>query len=180
MDYMSHFLEDAVFSFTNLKGLADRAIAQVDDQAFFRTLDAETNSIATVVKHLAGNMKSRWTDPFTSDGEKPDRDRDGEFELGTADTRDALMERWQSGWWTVFGALSAVQPTDYTRPLFIRGEQHSLIQAVNRQVSHYAFHVGQIVLLARHHAGDKWQTLSIERGASRSYDKPFRTVADDG
>ena len=180
MDHLSHFLEDAVFSFSNIKGLADRAMAQVDDQAFFRPLDAETNSIAIVVKHLAGNMQSRWTDIFTSDGEKPDRNRDGEFELRANDTRDTLMEHWQSGWWTVFATLSTVQPADYDTPLFIRGERHSLIQAVNRQVSHYAFHVGQIVLLARHYAGDRWSTLSIERGASQSYDKPFRTMIDDG
>lgn len=179
MDHLSHFLEDAAFSFRQTKALGDRAMAQVDDEAFFRPLDANTNCIAMVVKHLAGNMKSRWTDFLTSDGEKPDRDRDGEFELASGDTRDALVESWESGWWTVFAALSTIQPVDYNTPVFIRGERHTITQAVNRQVAHYAYHVGQIVLLARHYAGDGWSTLSIERGSSRTFDRPFLTPPEN-
>ena len=164
------FLEDAVRQLRKYKNLADRAIAQVPAADLFRALDAESNSIAVVMKHVAGNMRSRWTDFLTSDGEKPDRDRDSEFELDAADTHEALLERWETGWRLLFEALAAVSPADVLRTVPIRGEPHTVMQAINRQLTHYAYHVGQIVFLARHFAGKDWVSLSIPKGRSREFD----------
>jgi hypothetical protein len=158
-----HYLEDCVFQLRRLKGDADRAMAQVDDGQFFALLDAGANSIALIVKHLAGNMRSRWTDFLTTDGEKPDRDRDGEFERDAADTREAILARWEDGWKLAFTTLQSLQPSDLEKSVTIRGEPHMVVQAVNRQVSHYSAHVGQIVLLAKHFSGPRWQTLSIPK-----------------
>ena len=169
------FLGDAVLQFRKYKTLADRALAQVEDADVFRALDAESNSIAIVMKHISGNMRSRWRDFLTSDGEKPDRDRDTEFEIDATDTKSAIMERWEAGWKLLFGALGALSPGDLLRSVAIRGEPHTVMQAINRQLTHYAYHVGQIVLLARHFAGSRWISLSIPRGKSREFD-----VAKDG
>ena len=130
-------------------------------------LDPEANSIAVLMKHIAGNMRSRWTDFLTTDGEKPDRDRDREFEA--EETRAATLARWNDGWDCTFRGLSALSPADLDRTVSIRGEAHSVVQAINRQLTHYAAHVGQIVLLAKHYAGVKWQTLSIPKGKSKEY-----------
>jgi hypothetical protein len=142
--------------------MAERAIAQVTDEQLTRTLDPESNSIALIVKHLAGNMRSRWTDFLTSDGEKPDRDRDSEFEIPPAN-RAELMRIWEDGWQRVFAALEPLSDADLSRTVTIRGEPHSVIQAIHRQLAHYAAHTGQIVLLAKHFQSDRWQTLSVPK-----------------
>lgn len=163
-----HWLEDAKLEFRRMKRLAEKALVQVSDEDFFRTLDPESNSLALIVKHVAGNLRSRWTDFLTSDGEKPDRDRDTEFELNSADTRAALMARWEAGWKLLFDAL-ALGPEEVERTVLIRGEPHTIVQAVNRQLTHYAGHVGQVVFLAKHLAGARWQTLSVPRGQSVAF-----------
>ena len=158
-----HYIDDSLFQLRKLKAQADKAMAQIDDAQFFSTLDADANSIALIVKHVAGNMRSRWTDFLTSDGEKPDRHRDTEFEREAGDTRASLMARWDAGWDLLFNTLTALQPADLGKTVTIRGEPHTVLQAVNRQVSHYSAHVGQIVLLAKHYAGSRWETLSIPK-----------------
>ena len=163
-----HWLEDAKLEFRRMKRQAEKALAQVSDGEFFRTLDPESNSLAIIVKHIAGNLRSRWTDFLTSDGEKPDRKRHSEFELTAADTREALMGSWEAGWALLAEAL-ALGPEDVERTVLIRGEPHSVVQAVNRQLTHYAGHVGQIVFLAKHLAGPRWKTLSVPRGQSVAF-----------
>jgi hypothetical protein len=158
-----HYLDDSVFQLRKLKSQADRAIAQIDDRQFFELIDAEANSIALIMKHVAGNMRSRWTNFLTADGEKPDRNRDSEFEQEGGDTRASLMSRWEDSWRLLFETLSALQPDDLGKTVTIRGEAHTVLQAINRQMSHYSAHVGQIVLLAKHFAGTKWQTLSMPK-----------------
>jgi hypothetical protein len=165
-----HYLDDALRQMGKLKAQADKAIAQTSDEHLFALLDPEANSIALIMKHVAGNMRSRWTDFLTSDGEKPDRDRDREFELGQADTREAILSDWEQGWARTFEAISSLSPEDLGRTIRIRGEAHSVIEAINRQTAHYAAHVGQIVLLAKHYAGAEWKSLSIPRGQSRAFD----------
>ncbi len=165
------YLEDAVRQFHGQKKLAEKALAQVSDDEFFHRLDPGSNSIALIVKHLAGNMRSRWTDFLTSDGEKPDRHRDSEFEVAESDTRSELMGRWEQGWGCVFGAVEALKPEDLGKTVAIRGEPHSVLKAVNRQLTHYAHHIGQIVFLAKHLAGPRWKTLSIPRGQSEEWRK---------
>ncbi len=165
-----NYLEDALRQLRKHKNLADRAIAQISDEQLFETLGAETNSIATVMKHLAGNMRSRWTDFLTTDGEKPDRQRDREFELQETDTRQSLLAAWEAGWDRAIGTISAIGWNDLESSVTIRGETHTVVEAINRQLTHYAYHVGQIVLLARHFAGDAWQWLSIPKGKSAEYE----------
>ena len=170
MDFTTAYLQDVRTLARTYKGLADDAIAQVDDAQFATPLGGEENSIALIVKHMAGNLRSRWTDFFASDGEKPDRDRDGEFELGGADGRAALLEAWERGWATFLGVLDGLTPEDFDRPVKIRGEPYTVIRAVQRGVAHACYHTGQIVLLAKHFAGPEWRTLSIPRGQSRAFD----------
>lgn len=162
------YLGDVLASFRKLKSTGERAVAQVRDEHFFATLDAESNSIAIVMKHMAGNLRSRWSDFLTSDGEKPDRHRDREFEAG-ADMRADIEEQWNAGWRVLFEALEPLTTDDLQKIVQIRGEPHTVLQAINRQLTHYAYHVGQIVLLAKHYAGSDWQTLSIPRGQSETY-----------
>src|SRR5713226_1496028 len=156
------YTKDAVDLLRYYKRLADRAIEQCPEEGLFSTLDDESNSIAIIVKHMAGNMRSRWTDFLTTDGEKPDRHRDTEFEAPPA-TRTELVEMWERGWKHVFDALELLSDADLARTITIRTEPHSVMQAINRQVAHYSYHVGQIVYLARHLAGDRWQTLTIPK-----------------
>ena len=156
--------------FRYYKKLGERAMAQCPDDTLFTALDAESNSIAIIVKHMAGNMRSRWTDFLTSDGEKIDRNRDTEFE-DPPTTRAELMELWERGWKLLFGALEPLSDADLTGTITIRTEPHSVTQAINRQVAHYSYHVGQIVYLARHFAGDKWQTLTIPKKKSAEFNK---------
>ena len=144
-------------------------MAQLKDEEFFFTLDPESNSVAILVKHLAGNMRSRFTDFLNSDGEKPDRFRDREFELNSATTRADVMRWWEEGWACVFGALAPLQPEDVMRTITIRNEPHTVLQAVNRQIAHYAQHIGQIVFLAKHIRSSDWNTLSIPRGKSEEF-----------
>lgn len=161
------YLAEAVRVLRQYKRLADRAIAQVAPEAVFRPLDAESNSIAILIQHMAGNMRSRWTDFLTTDGEKPDRNRDAEFEAVPGSDLAALLEAWEEGWRLTLDAVEALGPDDLLREVRIRGEPHSVLQAINRQVSHYAYHVGQIVLLAKHARGAAWETLSLPRRRTR-------------
>ncbi|HEX8115997.1 MAG TPA: DinB family protein [Pyrinomonadaceae bacterium] len=165
-----HYLKDVVRVFRGQKKLADGAVAQVSDEEFFRTIDAESNSIALIMKHMAGNMRSRWTDFLTSDGEKADRHRDTEFVVEGED-RAAILERWEAGWRTLFDTLESLKPEDAARNVTIRGESHTVVEAVNRQLSHYGQHTGQIVFLAKHLRSSAWQTLSIPRGQSEVFNK---------
>ena len=167
--FAAQYLEDAVRQFRQLKSLSDRAIAQVDDEQFFKTIDPESNSIAVIVKHLAGNLRSRWTDFLTADGEKTDRNRDGEFVIEEGDTRESLMERWEAGWQALFTAVEPLTVEDLARTVYIRQEPHSIVKAINRQFTHYGYHVGQLVFLAKHLKGGDWQTLSIPRGESQTF-----------
>ncbi len=165
----SEYLQEAVRQLRGLKKVADRALAQTEPANFFATLDPEANSIALLVKHLAGNMRSRWTDFLTSDGEKADRHRDSEFVLEPGDTRESLELRWQEGWSLLFSAVEPLASEDLRRTVMIRGEPHSVLRAIHLQVAHYAYHVGQLVLLAKHFAGSRWQSLSIPRGQSEEF-----------
>ena len=164
----THYLADTKARFESIKTQADRAAAQVDDAAFFSPLGEDENSIALIMKHMSGNLRSRFTNFLTSDGEKPDRDRDGEFEQAQTDSRAAIMTRWEDGWRILFDALDALAPDDLTRTVAIRGEPHTVIQALSRQLVHHSQHAGQIVLLAKHAAGSKWQTLSIPKAKKRT------------
>ena len=174
-DVAAHELGDVTSQFRKYKRLTEAALAQVEDADFFRTIDPESNSIAIVMKHLAGNMRSRWRDFLTSDGEKPDRDRDREFELDGEDSRAHVTAEWDQGWALLFEALAGLRPGDLTKTVPIRGEPHVVLQAIHRQLTHYAYHIGQIVFLARHFAGSRWKSLSIPKGKSRDFD-----VARDG
>ncbi len=160
------YLGEAIHQFRGLKKLSDRALAQTAPEDFFKTLDAESNSIALIVKHIAGNLRSRWTDFLTSDGEKEDRHRDSEFLVEPADTRESLEERWNEGWSVLFAALEPLKAEDLQRIVTIRGKPHTVLRAINRQLVHYAYHVGQLVFLAKHFAGSRWESLSIPRGRS--------------
>jgi hypothetical protein len=161
-----HILDDCLFQLRKLKSQADKAMAQVDEAQFFALIDEDANSIALIVKHVAGNMRSRWTDFLTTDCEKPDRHRDTEFERESGDTREAILARWEAGWNVLFGAITSLTPGDLGKTVTIRNEPHTVVQAINRQLSHYSAHVGQIVLLAKHFAGRNWKTLSIPKKRS--------------
>ena len=166
--FTTSYLEDALSLLRYYKKLGDGALAQVPDDRLTATLGAGMNSIATIVRHLAGNMLSRWTDFLTSDGEKPSRDRDAEFD-NPAISRAELLMMWDQGWACVFGALKPLNEAAMSQTITIRGERHSVMQAVNRQLAHYAYHVGQMALLAKYYAGDEWKTLSIPRGQSKEF-----------
>jgi hypothetical protein len=170
LQFTTSYLEDSFAVFGYYKKLGERAMDQVTDEQLFVTLDGEGNSIAIIIKHMAGNMRSRWTDFLTTDGEKPDRNRDSEFEEPPA-TRAALLAMWEAGWAYVFSALQPLTESDLSRTVTIRGEKHSVMQAINRQLAHYPHHVGQIVLLAKHFAGDRWTSLSIPRKSSAEFNQ---------
>lgn len=173
-DLGRHYLDNAIAEFRLLKKQGERAMAQLADEDFFVVLDAESNSIAVLVKHVAGNMRSRWTDFLTSDGEKPDRFRDQEFELAGETTREEIMNWWEQGWQILFNALEPLQPEDAMRTVIIRQEPHTVVQAINRQLTHYATHLGQIVFLAKHlkaSSAGEWKTLSVPRGQSEQFNQ---------
>jgi hypothetical protein len=172
----AHYIENALEEFRGMKALADRAVAQVSDEEFFRAIDPESNSIAVIMKHVAGNMRSRWTNFLDSDGEKPDRHRDTEFEL-KGEGRKAIEERWEEGWRTVFGAIEPLKTEDLMRTVTIRREPHTIVEAVNRQLTHYGEHVGQIIFLAKHLKSSAWRTLSIPRGMSEAFNKKMEEQA---
>ncbi|MBK7392515.1 MAG: DUF1572 family protein [Chloracidobacterium sp.] len=169
-EIITNYHADAIQSFRNYKKMAERAIEQVSDEEFFALIDAESNSIATIVKHIAGNLNSRWRDFLTSDGEKDDRHRDTEFEL-IDDTRESLMQFWQRGWQTLFDAIERLTPEDFLRTVPIRGEPHTIVEAINRQLTHYSYHVGQIVLLAKHYKSADWKTLSVPKNRSAEFNQ---------
>jgi hypothetical protein len=168
-DLAAHYLTDTIDEYRKLKRLGERAMAQLKDEHFFVALDAESNSIAVIVKHLAGNMRSRWVDFLTSDGEKPDRHRDQEFVIDEHTTRAQVMQWWEQGWQYVFAALEPLTPADLLRTVMIRSEAHTVLQAINRQLTHYAQHTGQIVFLAKHLQASDWQSLSVPRGQSEQF-----------
>jgi len=170
LKFTTSYPEDSLTLFHYYKKLAERAMEQVTDEQLFTVLDGEANSIAIIVKHMAGNMRSRWMDFLTSDGEKPDRNRDSEFEDPPA-TRDALMKLWEQGWSYLFTALEPLSPPDMDRTITIRGEPHSVMQAINRQMGHYSYHCGQIVFLAKHLQHEHWKALTIPRGKSTDFNQ---------
>lgn len=174
--FSTSYLKDSTDVFQYYKKLGDRALAQCPDEGLFESLDPESNSIAIIVKHMAGNMRSRWSDFLTTDGEKPDRNRDSEFEAPPK-TRAELLEMWARGWKHVFDALRPLADQDLIRTITIRTEPHSVTQAINRQVAHYSYHVGQIVYLARHFAGEKWQSLTIPKNKSAEINKQMASGA---
>jgi hypothetical protein len=165
----NHYLQDSIASLRAYKKQADKALAQLKDEEFFVTLDEEGNSIAVIMKHMAGNMLSRWTDFLTTDGEKPNRNRDMEFVTESDATKDQVVDYWERGWQCVFNALEPLHDTDLERKVMIRGEEHTVIQAINRQLMHYANHIGQIIFLAKHFRSSEWQSLSIPRNRSAEF-----------
>ena len=167
----AHYLEDSIASLRAYKKLADRALDQLNEGELFITLDDEANSIAVIMKHMAGNMFSRWTDFLTTDGEKPDRNRDAEFVIAPHTGKDDVLAYWERGWQRVFEALEPLQADDLGRKVMIRGEEHTVIQAINRQLMHYANHVGQIIFLAKHFRSAEWKSLSIPRNRSDDFNK---------
>jgi hypothetical protein len=169
LDVSTHYLEEARRQLRGHKRMGEGAMSQLRDEDFFVTLDPEANSIAILVKHLAGNMRSRFTDFLATDGEKPDRFRDREFEITPATTRAEVMEWWEAGWTCVFSAIDLLKPEDVLRTVTIRDEPHTVLQAINRQIAHYAQHIGQIVFLAKHLRSGEWKTLSIPRGKSEEF-----------
>jgi hypothetical protein len=170
LEFTTSYLDDARTLLRYYKKLGEGAIAQVTDEQLTAVLDREMNSIAIIVKHISGNMRSRWTDFLTSDGEKPNRNRDMEFEAAP-ETREALMALWDEGWACFQGALEALTDADLTRTVTIRGEAHSVMQAINRQLAHYPYHIGQIVLLAKHFQSDRWRSLSVPRHRSDEFNR---------
>jgi len=168
--FSTSYIEDSLSLFRYYKKLGEGALEQVSDEQLFATLDPEMNSIAIMVKHMTGNMRSRWTDFLTSDGEKPDRNRDMEFEQPPSNRAD-MLKMWNDGWGRVFSALEPLSDSDLGRTVSIRGEPHSVMQAINRQIAHYSYHVGQIVFLAKHLNASGWKSLSVPRNKSAEFNK---------
>src|SRR5437868_1726432 len=169
MDLAAHYLEEAFRQMRGQKRLAEGAIAQLSDEEMFRVLDPESNSVAILMKHMAGNMRSRFTDFLTTDGEKPTRHRDQEFVIDANTTRDAVIRRWEEGWTILLSTLQSLTPDDVMKTVTVRGEPHTVLQAINRQIAHYAHHSGQILFLAKHLRGSYWKTLSVPRGMSEEF-----------
>ena len=166
-----HFIADALKSFRDYKKLAERAFEQIDEADLFRTIDDESNSIAVNMKHMAGNMFSRWTDFLTTDGEKPNRERDMEFVMLPETTKADIVAYWEKGWQCVFDAIEPLTADDLMRIVKIRGQDHTVVRAINRQIAHYSYHVGQIVYLAKHFKAGNWQTLSVPKNKSAEFNK---------
>lgn len=175
--FTQQYLADALASFRAYRKLAEKALAQLSDEQYFITLDPESNSIAVIMKHIAGNMVSRWTDFLTSDGEKPDRNRDAEFVIDPQTTKADLFAYWERGWTCLFNALEPLQPEDFDKRITIRGQEHSIVQAINRQMTHYALHIGQMVFLAKHFRSSQWQSLSVPRNRSAEFTSYLKTTA---
>jgi uncharacterized damage-inducible protein DinB len=174
LQFTTSHLEDSLALFRYYKKLGEDAMAQVTDEELRLTLDSEMNSIAQIVKHMAGNMRSRWTDFLTTDGEKPDRQRDSEF-VEPPVTRAELMRVWEAGWDSVWRALGPLSESDLGRTVTIRGENHSVMQAINRQVAHYAYHIGQIVMLAKHFHAGQWKSLTVPKNKSAEFNRKVAT-----
>ncbi|CDN43739.1 MULTISPECIES: DUF1572 family protein [Paenibacillus] len=171
----SHLLQSCLATFESQKKLADRSLGQIDDGGLFWTPSPESNSIAVIVRHLSGNLKSRWTDFLTADGEKPDRNRDGEFELPPGTDRQAVLSGWEEGWAALRTAFDSLQPEDLLGTVLIRGERHTVVEAIQRQVAHFSHHVGQIVYAAKAYRSGDWHTLSIPRGGSDAFNEAKRS-----
>jgi hypothetical protein len=171
--FSTSYTQESIALFRHYKKLGESAIAQVSDEQLTTVLDPEMNSIALIVKHMAGNMRSRWTDFLTTDGEKPDRNRDTEFEAPPA-SREAITKMWDEGWGFLFAALEPLSDADLGRTVTIRSEPHSVMQAINRQIAHYSYHVGQIVFLAKHFQSEKWKSLSVPRKGSADFNEKVR------
>ena len=170
LEFTTSYLTDSIALFRQYKKLAEKANEQITDEQLLIMLDPEMNSIAQTVKHMTGNMRSRWTDFLHSDGEKPDRNRDSEF-VDPPATRESLLALWDEGWRLVFQALEPLTDAHLDRKVFIRGEAHSVMQAINRQIAHYAYHCGQIVLLAKHFRSQDWKSLTIPRDKSVDFNR---------
>lgn len=168
--FSTSYIEDSLAIFHQYKALAEKAFAQLTDTQLVEQVDAESNSISQIVKHVAGNMRSRWTDFLTTDGEKPDRNRDTEF-VAAPETRAAMLELWEAGWSILFAALEPLSDADLGRTVTIRGEPHSVMQAINRQVAHYSLHIGQIIFIAKHLRSSEWQTLSVPKNHSAEFNR---------
>jgi uncharacterized damage-inducible protein DinB len=168
-DLGSHYLDEVFRSMRGHKRLADNAMAQLNDEQFFAFPDPGSNSVGLIVKHMAGNLRSRFTDFLTSDGEKPDRNRDREFVMHNNAKRDEVMSSWEQNWHLVFETINSLHPEDLERTVTIRGEPHTVLQALNRAVAHCAYHMGQIVFLAKHWKGAEWKTLSVPKGQSEQF-----------
>ena len=168
-DLASQYLDEIKRQLRGHKRMAESAITQLTDEELFKQIDPEANSVAILIKHIAGNARSRFTAFLSSDGEKPDRFRDREFEITSRTTREELMRWWEEGWSCVLGTVNSLKPDDLERTVTIRQEPHTVMQALNRALAHYAQHIGQLVLLAKHLRGSQWQTLSIPRGKSEEY-----------
>jgi hypothetical protein len=175
-----HYLEDALSNFRSYKKLAERAFEQVSDEEFFTSLDEEANSIAAIIKHISGNMLSRWTDFLATDGEKPDRERDMEFVIAPDATRDEMLKQWERGWARLFAALEPLTLEDFSRKVLIRGEEHSVTEAITRQLTHYSYHIGQIVFLSKHFRCAEWKSLSIPRNRSMAFNTYLMEKAAGG
>ncbi len=176
---IKNYLKDSIAAFRNYKQMADKSIEQVSDEEFFHKLDDEDNSIAIIVKHIAGNQRSRWTDFLTTDGEKVDRNRDTEFEL-IDDTRESLMTYWESSWQTLFDAIEPLTVEDFEKKVTIRGEEHTIVEAINRQLTHYAYHIGQITFLAKHFKSKDWKTLSVPKNKSAEFNEFLKKKKEQG
>ena len=173
LEFTTSYLKDSLALFRYYKGLAERAMAQLTDEQLGHAHNEESNSIAVIVKHMTGNMRSRFTDFLTTDGEKPGRRRDLEF-CDPPPTRAAVMEKWEQGWGCVFQALEPLVDDDLAKTVTIRGEAHSVMQAINRQVAHYSYHCGQIVFLAKQLKASEWKSLSVGRGHSEQFNQRVR------
>jgi hypothetical protein len=178
--FTQHYLDDTRSSFRAYKKLADKALAQLKDEEYFIMLDEEANSVGVIMKHMAGNMLSRWTDFLTTDGEKPERNRDMEFVIGPQTSKDELLAFWERGWNCLHEALAQLQPADFDKQVMIRGEAHTIVQAINRQMTHYAYHIGQIVFLAKHFRSSAWQSLSIPRNRSAGFNEYLKEKLESG
>lgn len=172
--FRAQYLKDVHIRCKKLKDLADKAVAQVSHEHFFAVLHPEENSIAILMQHMSGNMRSRWTDFLHSDGEKPNRHRDTEFEIDSGISRAVILTKWETGWDTLFKTIASLHPSDLDTTVHIRGKPYTVLEAINRQLLHYAYHVGQIVMLAKHFASEEWVSLSIPRGKSEEYNKKVR------
>ncbi|NHJ32468.1 MAG: DUF1572 domain-containing protein [Asgard group archaeon] len=174
MEFGKHYLRTCLKNFNDLKELGEKAFSQTNDVDFFWTPDEESNSIAIIVKHLSGNMLSRWTDFLTTDGEKNFRKRDREFELSNNEDKDSFLNKWEDGWRCLIDALNLITEDDLLKDVTIRSQKHTVVQAINRQLTHYGFHIGQIVYLAKLRSGKEWKTLSVERGKSEEFNEEMK------
>ena len=175
----THYLEDAVARMQDYRTQADKAIAQLKDEEFFISLDEEGNSVAVIMKHLAGNMISRWTEFLTTDGEKPNRNRDSEFVIEPKISKDDIISYWEKGWQCLFEALKPLKAEDLEKKILIRGQEHTVLQAINRQLMHYANHIGQIIFLAKHFRSSEWKTLSVARNRSEEFTARLKAIGGE-